>query len=106
MISLYNLLNYKKKNSVFKSVYVGNYLENGLRRIEVEPYDKTGYNALNSTPSRYDSTLKIIEKALKAAASRLPRSLTHNNKKFYIIVYSEKFGQFEYIFDPIANKIY
>lgn len=62
----------------------------GFRIIEVEAYDTTGENALETTQSNYDKALETIEKALKKA---IPGELTR------ICVYSGKFGHFEYLFE-------
>lgn len=60
--NLYELLGYKRKNSILKSV---TYIEAGrFRVVEVEPYDQTGQNCLDTTPTRYDQAINTIEKAL------------------------------------------
>ena len=106
--NLYKLLGYKRKNSILKSVTItSNYIEAGrFRVVEVEPYDQTGQNCLDTTPTRYDQAINTIEKAL----SRLEKQLFKANKGFHrkniymICVYSNTNGTFEFIFDPITLK--
>ena len=52
-LNLYDLMNYKRKNSVLKSVYLGQTRFNrSYRVVEVNPYsdDQTAINALEGTP--------------------------------------------------------
>ena len=57
--------------------------------INVEPYDSTGVNALDSTPGRYDKALGTIENTLK---SFIP------GEKVRICVYSNVRRPIEYLF--------
>ena len=60
--SLYNLLEMKRKNSIFKSVIVtDNYTHENYQIIEVEPYDDTFLNATN-TLAKYDNAIDRIVK--------------------------------------------
>ena len=65
MNTLNELLNIKRKNTVLKSVYVTNKRFDGMLIVEVEPYDTTGFNAINTTPSRYEKAVKTISKAVR-----------------------------------------
>ena len=103
--SLYYLMGYKSKYSVLKSVCYCGVNAEGFRSIEVEPYDATGYNALNTTPSKYDRSIDKIEKTLVKFYKHLPAPQTHKERLFYISIYAE--GEpFEYIFDPVTGKSY
>lgn len=88
--NLYEKLEYKRKKSVLKSVTITDKFCEGFRIIEIEPYDDTGEKALETTPGSYDKALERIEQALKRA---LPGQLLR------ICVYTDKFGQFEYLFE-------
>lgn len=61
--TLYEILNMKRKNSIFKSVTITNTTtEEGYPIVEVEPYDNTFLNAI-STVKKYDNTIdRIIDK--------------------------------------------
>lgn len=101
-LSLYDLMNYKRKNSILKSVTITHNYENNtrFRVIEVEPYDKTGTNALDGTPSKYDKAINTIERALTILERRVQRQ--HNI--YRICVFSNKYDNFEFIFDPSTGK--
>ena len=89
-MNLYKMIGSKRKSSVLKSVTVtDNYCE-GARIIEVEPYDQTGNNALDTTMDKYDAAQTTIEKALHKV---LPNELVR------VCVYSNKFDAFEYLFN-------
>lgn len=66
MKTMYDILNMKAKNSIFKSVFITDrkdYFGNLI--IEVEPYDDTFLNAI-SCVSKYDKTMeRIIKKVYK-----------------------------------------
>lgn len=106
--NLYELLGYKRKNSILKSVTItSNYIEAGrFRVIEVEPYDQTGVNCLDTTPTRYDQAINTIEKALHSLETRLVKDNKgyHRKNIYRICVFSNKFDQFEFIFDPVSLK--
>lgn len=106
--NLYELLGYKRKNSILKSVTItSNYVKAGrFRVVEVEPYDQTGQNCLDTTPTRYDQAINTIEKALHSLEIRLIKANKgHHRKDIYIIcVYTNTNGTFEFIFDPITLK--
>ena len=60
---LYDILNMKAKNSIYRSVFITNRktLE-GYKIVEVEPYDDTFLRAIN-TVKKYDSTVdRVIKK--------------------------------------------
>lgn len=62
MLSLYELLDMKAKNSIFKSVIITNEKTfEGYPLVEVEPYDQTFLNAI-AYPKKYDETLSRIMK--------------------------------------------
>lgn len=86
---LYSLMGCKRKNSILKSVTVSDITIEGYRVINVEPYDSTGVNALDSTPGRYDKALETIENTLK---SFIP------GEKVRICVYSNVRRPIEYLF--------
>lgn len=87
--NLYSLMGCKRKNSILRSVVVTNQFSEGYRIINVEPYDSTGSNALDSTPSRYDTALETIEKNLQRF---IP------GEKVRICVYSNVRRPIEYLF--------
>ncbi len=101
-LNLYQLMNYKRKNSILKSVTITyNYEKHTrFRIVEVEPYDETGTNALDGTPSNYDKAINTIERALMVLEKRVQRQ--HNI--YRICVFSNKFDNFEFIFDPTTGK--
>ncbi|WP_274355444.1 hypothetical protein [Ligilactobacillus salivarius] len=90
-VQLSELLNVKRKNSVLRSVFVTNQRIDGILVVEVEPYDKTGDNALNTTPSRYVDALKTISKAVK-------KYFDGKEKEVWINVYCDAYGANENIF--------
>lgn len=102
-LNLYDLMNYKRKNSVLKSVYLGQTRFNrSYRVVEVNPYrdDQTAINALEGTPIKYANAIKTIEKAL----SRLERRTRIHRNIYRIFVYSDKYGVDEIFYDPITGK--
>ena len=84
-VQLSELLNVKRKNSVLRSVFVTNQRIDGILVVEVEPYDKTGDNALNTTLSRYVDALKTISKAVK-------KYFDGKEKEVWINVYCDAYG--------------
>ena len=90
-VQLSELLNVKRKNSVLRSVFVTNQRIDGILVVEVEPYDKTGDTALNTTPSRYVDALKTISKAVK-------KYFDGKEKEVWINVYCDAYGANENIF--------
>ena len=79
-VQLSELLNVKRKNSVLRSVFVTNQRIDGILVVEVEPYDKTGDNAL-----------KTISKAVK-------KYFDGKEKEVWINVYCDAYGANENIF--------
>lgn len=61
MKTLYELKNMKAKNSILKSVFITDKIIEGYPVVEVEPYDQTFLNAIN-TISKYDNTVDRILK--------------------------------------------
>lgn len=62
--TLYGLLGYTKKNSSLKSVFLTNrYFENCLI-INVEAYDETGYNAINTSNGKFDKFIHYLNRIL------------------------------------------
>lgn len=103
-LNLYELMGYKRENSILKSVTITHSCEENtrFRVVEVEPYDETGTNALDGTPSKYDKAINTIERALTILEKRVQRQ--HNI--YRICVFSNKFDNFEFIFDPLTGKEY
>lgn len=98
--SLYTLLNRHGKHSILKSAYLKNdHIGGKYRLIEVEPWDITGENALNTTPKRYDNAINSIERAIKQLNKKL------HEKYFFISIYGMD-ETFEYIFEPATGKTY
>lgn len=96
-VQLSELLNIKRKNSVLRSVFVTNERIDGILVVGVEPYDETGYNALNTTPSRYDNALETITKAVK-------KYFDGKEKEVWINVYCDAYGANENIFKVSEGK--
>lgn len=88
---LSNLLRTKRKNTILKSVFVTNEFIDKMRLIEIEAYDKTGYNALNTSISRYDKAMLTIEKALT-------KYFSDKEEKILVRVCSDEYGIIENIF--------
>lgn len=68
MKNLYEIMDYKRKNSILKSVYIGQTRFNkSYRVVEVNPYsdDKTALNALEGTPIKYKNAIRTIKKNVK-----------------------------------------
>ena len=101
-LNLYELMNYKKKNSILKSVTIThNYEPNTrFRIVEVKPYDETGNNALDGTPSNYDKAINTVERALMILERRVKKQ--HNI--YRICVFSNRFDSFEFVFDPTTGR--
>lgn len=79
MITLYELKNMKAKNSIFKSVFITNKIIEGYPVVEVEPYDQTFLNAIN-TINKYDNTVdRILKEVYKY----------FNNKTVWVRFYTE-----------------
>lgn len=96
-VQLSELLNIKRKNSVLRSVFVTNERIDGMLVVGVEPYDTTGFNALNTTPSRYDNTLKTITNAVR-------KYFDGKENEVWINVYSDTYGTNENIFKVSEGK--
>ena len=79
MKTLYELKNMKAKNSIFKSVFITNKIIEGYPVVEVEPYDQTFLNAIN-TINKYDNTVdRILKEVYKY----------FNNKTVWVRFYTE-----------------
>ena len=84
--NLYKLLNYHRKNSILRSVNITNKYEGAhFRIVEIEPYDQTGVNCLDSTPTRYDKAINTIEKALHRLELRMIKNNKGSHQKIYIV---------------------
>ena len=94
MTSLYNALNMKAKNSIYKSVFMHNEKTfEGYIIVEIEPYDETFLNAI-ATSRKYDLTLeKIMKKVYKY----------FNEKDVWLKVYSH-YGHHEYLLNEYYMK--
>lgn len=102
-LNLYDLMNYKRKNSVLKSVYLGQTRFNrSYRVVEVNPYsdDKTALNALEGTPIKYKNAIRTIKKTL----SKLEKRAKIRRNVYRIFIYSDKYGADEIFYDPITGK--
>lgn len=86
MKTLYEILNMNRKNSILKSVTITNSLTaEGYPIVEVEPYDSTFLNAIN-TVKKYDDTIdRIIEKARDY----------YNSKPFWLSISTDTYGHIE-----------
>lgn len=95
--SLYNLLNMKSKNSIFKSVFVTNERTyDGLQIVVAEPYDNTFLNAVKSV-SQYDKTVdKIMKKVYEY----------FNGQDVWLKVYTDEHGQNEILVCDYYMKQY
>lgn len=82
MKTLYEILNMNRKNSILKSVTITNSLTmEGYPIVEVEPYDNTFLNAIN-TVKKYDDTIdRIIEKVRDY----------YNGKSFWLSVSTDNY---------------
>lgn len=105
--NLYKLLNYHRKNSILRSVNLTNKYEGAhFRIVEIEPYDQTGVNCLDSTPTRYDKAINTIEKALHRLELRMIKNNkgSHQKNIYRLCIYSNEYEPFEFIFDPVNMK--
>lgn len=105
--NLYKLLKYHRRNSILKSVNITDKYEGAhFRIVEVEPYDKTGVNCLDTTPTRYDKAINTIEKALHKLEIEMIKSNKdfHHKNIYRLCIYSNKYEPFEFIFDPVNMK--
>ena len=103
MKNLYDLMDYKRKNSILKSVYIGQTRFNkSYKVVEVNPYsdDKTALNALEGTPIKYKNAIKTIEKTL----SKLEKRTKIYRNVYRIFIYSDKYGADEIFYDPKTGK--
>lgn len=86
MKTLYEILNMNHKNSILKSVtFTNTATEEGYPIVEVEPYDDTFLNAIN-TIKKYDDTIdRIIEKVRDY----------YNGKPFWLSISTDNYGHSE-----------
>lgn len=107
-MNLYELLGYHRKNSILRSVTVTDEFDSGthFRLVEVEPYDDTGVNGLDTTPSRYDNSIKTIENGLHYLEMRMLKSNKgwHKINRYRVCIYSNAYEPFEFIFDPVTME--
>lgn len=83
--TLYEKLNMKRKYSIFKSVFItGRNTFEGYPLVEVEPYDDTFINAIN-TDDKYENVTDRIFKAVFEY---------YNRQDVWIAVYTDR-GNFE-----------
>ena len=86
MKTLYEILNMNRKNSILKSVTITNSLTvEGYPIVEVEPYDNTFLNAINTIQKYDDAVDRIIEKARDY----------YNGKPFLLSVSTDNYGHLE-----------
>ena len=97
MNTLNELLNVKRKNTILKSVYVTNKRFDGMLVVEVEPYDTTGFNAFNTTPSRYEKAVETITKAVR-------KYFDGKEREVWINIYSDVYGANENIYKIKQGK--
>lgn len=62
--SLYELLNMNRKNSTLRSVFVSDRISENCIIVNVEAYDETGYNALETTPYKFDRFCEYLDRTL------------------------------------------
>lgn len=95
MKTLYEVLGMKAKNSVFKSVFITDRVTSeGYNIIEVEPYDDTFLNAIN-TVSKYDRTTdRIFKKIYETFGADM-----------WVILYTD-YGQSEHLLSEYYMKEY
>lgn len=83
--TLYDVLGMKRKNSIFKSVFVTNEkTSEGFRIVEVEPYDDTFLNA-TTTVKKYDDTIDRIVAKLKEMYT----------EPLWVVIDEDNFGHIE-----------
>lgn len=82
--SLYELLGMKRKNSIFKSVFITNRrTHDGLPIVEVEPYDQTFLNAISTVKKYDDTTDRIIRKVYEY----------FKGGEIWLSIYTDEYGQ-------------
>ncbi|ETA74519.1 hypothetical protein [Ligilactobacillus equi] len=86
--TLYELKGMKAKNSLLKSIFITGLSTDGYQHVEVEPYDDTGFDALNGTPSRYDKAQALIKKEV----SKYFKDKNVKENTVLVTVYSERYG--------------
>ena len=69
--SLYDILGYKAKHSVLKSVFVTNKIFENCLIVNVEAYDDTGYRALNTSVSNFDRFTDYLDKIIDKHFSKI-----------------------------------
>lgn len=62
--SLYEILEMKTKNSTLKSVFITPQFFEGCLVLEVEAYDNTGFQAINSSASRFDKFYDYLNRII------------------------------------------
>lgn len=62
--TLYKALGMNAQNSSLKSVFITPKFFEGCLVVEVEAYDETGYQAINSTPSRFDKFYDYLNRTI------------------------------------------
>ena len=62
--TLYDLLGVKRKNSTLKSVFVTNKIFEDCLVLEVEAYDDTGFNALETSVTKFDKFTEYLDKVI------------------------------------------
>lgn len=89
MISLYDLIGMKKKNSVLKSVVINKDKNNTYSKcyIEVEAYDDTFINATRY-PSGQDRTYDVITKAVIKYQDKIKEYINDYSPTIDVIHYS------------------
>lgn len=92
--TLYEKLNMKRKYSIFKSVFItGIKTFEGVPLVEVEPYDDTFINAIN-TDDKYENVTDRIFKAVFEY---------YNRQDVWIAVYTDR-GNFEDLLTEYTMK--
>lgn len=108
-ITLYDVLEYKVEKSVLKSVSINCGLAESHPIIEIEPYDTTGTNALDTTPAKYDSAINYVERKLIDLYRDRPEKLkkyigeTRDNM-VWIYVYSNVYYHIELLLNLKTGK--
>lgn len=90
--SLHDVLGMKSERSTLKSVFITPEFFEGSLVIEVEAYDDTGYQAINSTPSRFDEFYDYLNRTIISNFDKINnktdriRVNIHGNEHFQYII--------------------
>lgn len=88
--SLYELLEIKRKNSTLKSVFITNEIFEDCLILNVEAYDNTGFNALNTSVARFDNFYDYLNKTIKENFDKI----NDKTDMIRVCIYSAYDGQY------------